>query len=524
MLHYAIQYITIIVIALLFIMLAHRIKVAYPILLVIAGLILGFLPFFPEVRINPELVFIIFLPPLLYEAAWYTSWKEFWRWRRVIGSFAFIIVIVTAFLVAWVASSLIPGFTLALGLLLGAIVSPPDAVSATAILKNVKVPRRLGAILEGESLLNDASSLIIFRFALIAVSTGRFVLQDAALSFVWVVTAGVGVGLAIGYLFYLLHRKLPTDANVDSIFTLVTPYVMYITAETLHVSGVLAVVSGGLFLSSKQHLFLGRDSRLRSTSVWAAVSFALNGLVFMLIGLQLPVIAAGLEGVSLKAAIGYGMLITALLMVSRVLCALGASVFTVLISRFITTADSRPGWKSPLILGWAGMRGVVSLAAALSIPEYIDKHVPFPMRDIILFITFVVIFMTLVVQGLTLSPIIKIVELDDPDNYMSEEEQEALLAKKIAEYSFSFLEETYTDEDNPAFQLLKASWKQGEEMSLNDELRTDYRNARLKLLEQQRNWLHEWNKELMIDDAVIRKYLSMLDMEEEQLLIKYREA
>jgi monovalent cation/hydrogen antiporter len=524
MLHIAIQYIFIIVLALLLIMLAQRIRIAYPIVLVIAGLILGFAPFFPEVRINPELVFIIFLPPLLYDAAWYTSWKEFWRWRRVIGTFAFLIVIVTATVVAWVASLVLPNFTLAMGFLLGAVVSPPDAVSAAAILKYVKVPRRLISMLEGESLLNDASSLIVFRFALIAVSTGHFVMKDAALSFIWVITAGVAIGLAIGYLFYLLHKKLPTDVNTDIILTLVTPYVMYITAEVLHVSGVLAVVSGGLFLSAKEHLFLNYRSRLKSASVWSAAGFVLNGLIFMLIGLQLPLIVSRLDGVTLPMAIGYGCLFTALLMVIRVLCTLGASAFTVFISQFITTADSRPGWRAPFIFGWAGMRGVVSLAAAMSIPAYVDRHAPFPRRDLILFITFVVIFLTLVVQGLTLPAIIKAVNLKDPDNYLPDGEQEALLSKKLAERSRRYLEATYEGDGNAAFDLLKATWKQGLEMNFNAKLRADYRNARLQLIEQQRTWLHEWNHKLEIDETLIRKYLSLLDMEEEQLTLKYREG
>ncbi|MFI5193665.1 MAG: cation:proton antiporter [Chitinophagales bacterium] len=198
------QYIALILVIVLLVLLAQKLKVAYPIVLVLAGLVLSLIPGIPNISIKPEMIFIIFLPPLLYEAAWYTSWKEFWRWRRIIGSFAFLIVIATSIVVAMVASSVIPGFSLALGFLLGGIVSPPDAVSASAIMKYVRIPKGIGSIIEGESLLNDASSLVIFRFALVAVETGRFVFHEAALSFIWVILAGIAVGLAVSPAF---HRK-----------------------------------------------------------------------------------------------------------------------------------------------------------------------------------------------------------------------------------------------------------------------------------------------------------------------------
>ena len=204
-----------VIVILLLVMLAQKMKIAYPIVLVVGGLLLSLIPGLPLVNINPELIFIIFLPPLLYEAAWYTSWKEFWRWRRVITSFAFLIVLITSLLIALVSNAIIPGFTLALGFLLGGIVSPPDAVSATSILKGVKVPKRITAILEGESLLNDASSLIVFRFALIAVGTGQFVFHRAAGSFVLVIIGGIAIGILIGLLYYVVHKWLPTNTNID---------------------------------------------------------------------------------------------------------------------------------------------------------------------------------------------------------------------------------------------------------------------------------------------------------------------
>lgn len=229
--HIIIQYTSLLAVILFVVMPAEKIKVAYPILLVLAGLALGFVPALSGIEIEPDLIFAIFLPPLLYEAAWSTSWKDFWKFRRIIFSFAFLIVILTSCVIAMVANNLIPGFTLAAGFLLGGIISPPDAVSATTILKNVKVPKRLITVLEGESLMNDASGLIVFRFALAAILTGTFIFREAASTFAIMVVMGIVTGLAVAVVFYFLHRWLPTTSNIDIILTFITPYVMYLVAE-----------------------------------------------------------------------------------------------------------------------------------------------------------------------------------------------------------------------------------------------------------------------------------------------------
>ncbi|MDU2009181.1 MAG: cation:proton antiporter [Campylobacter concisus] len=335
------------------VMVSNRLKVAYPVLLVLGGLAISFVPNLPSIKIDPELIFIIFLPPLLYEAAWANSLKELFKWRRMIGSFAFIVVFISAAAVAVIANLVIP---------VGAIVSPPDAVSTAAILKFVKAPRRISAILEGESLLNDASSLIIFRFAAVAVTTGQFIWYEATASFVWIV-----------------------------------------------VGGVLAVVCGGLYLSTKKNEIFTASTRIHAVPVWNNFIFLLNGLAFTMIGLDLPEILAGLKrsGVSLFEAVSYGVLVTAVLIVIRLMASYGAVYITMFMKRFISVADDRnPGKATPFIVGWAGMRGVVSLAAALSIPAMAGSE-PFPHRDLILFITFVVILLTLVVQGLSLPLLIK---------------------------------------------------------------------------------------------------------------------
>lgn len=387
---------------------AVKLKIAYPILLVVGGLLVSFIPGLPVVRIDPDLIFFLFLPPLLFEASWAISFKEMKKWWRIIGSFAFLVVFFTALSVALVTNYFIPGFTIAIGFLLGGIVSPPDAVSTGAIMKFVKIPKSTSAILEGESLLNDASSLIIFRFALVAVGTGQFVWQEATLSFLWMVVGGAGIGLSIAWLFVQAHKRLPTDAPSDIALTLIEPYLMYWIAEQVHSSGVMAVVCGGLYMSLKRLVFLNSASRIQGYSVWQSFVFILNGIVFLIIGLELPEIVSGIrsEGIPLRTAIGYGVLVTGILIAARMISSYAALISTIIFRPSVQPhASSRARrWLMPLLLGWTGMRGVVSLAAALAIPVTLDNGEAFPHRNLILFITFIVILLTLLVQGLTYCP------------------------------------------------------------------------------------------------------------------------
>ena len=514
-------YLCLIIAIVLIIMLANKIKVAYPVLLVVAGLLISFIPGIPLVHIDPELIFIIFLPPLLYEASWAISWKELWHWRRIISSFAFVVVFLTATLVAFVANHFIPGFSLALGFLLGGIVSPPDAVSASAILKFVKVPKRVESILEGESLLNDASSLLVFRFALIAVATGQFIWYEAALSFSWMLLGGIGIGLAIGWIFKKAHKILPTDSNTDIVLTLVTPYIMYIIAEEVHSSGVLAVVSGGLLLSNNRHHFLSSSSRLRGVNVWESLVFVLNGLVFLLIGLDLPEITSGLESIGIYTAIGYGLLITFVLIVGRILSGYGALITTLIMRNFITVADVRnPGFKIPFVLGWTGMRGVVSLAAALAIPVQLSDGTPFPQRDLILFITFIVILTTLLLQGLTLPYLIRKILLPELDLSMPEEEEDKFIRKELAEHALFHLRTNYSIQlhKQPILQQMARKWEDESRMDDDVELVEDYKAIYMDILALQRDFLLKKNKtEQALNEDIIRKHLNFLDLEEEKL-------
>lgn len=520
-----IQYIYLILIILALAMLANKLRIAYPIVLVLGGLALSFTSAFSRIAINPDFVFLLFLPPLLYEAAWQVSWKEFWRWRRVITSFAFPVVILTSCVVAVVSKAFIPGFTLALGFLLGGIVSPPDAVSATTIMRRVAVPKSLLSIIEGESLLNDASSLVVFRFAVAAVITGQFSFGEAATDFFLVIVMGTLIGLAVAFLFYLIHRWLPTTSSIEIILTLVTPYCMYYAAEHFHYSGVLAVVSGGLFLSSRRQRLLTYRSRIEGVNVWTNLVFVLNGFVFLLIGLQLPPVTQQLGNEGLRPAIGYGLLVSAVLIVTRLLCAFGAVVVTKFMSRFIAVADANPGWKGPLVLGWAGMRGVVSLAMALSVPFFAQGTQPFPNRNLILFITFVVILVTLVFQGLTLPWVIRKVKLKDRFRTFSDTEQERIIQKKLAKASLAYLEKRYSDEniqnkhlDNllARLQTDAAFFEQHavETQSEKDSPLLNFQHIYLDVREQQRKLLVAMNDREEFDEELIRKHLGLIDLEE----------
>lgn len=504
-------------------MLATKLKVAYPVLLVIAGLLISFVPGLPRVVVDPNMIFFIFLPPLLFEAAWNISFKEMIKWYRIITSFAFLVVLFSAMAVAVVANHFIPGFSLALGFLLGGIVSPPDAVSTGAITKFVRIPRSTAAVLEGESLLNDASSLIIFRFALVAVGTGQFIWQTALLNFSWMLVGGVGIGLLFGWLFMQAHKRLPTDAPSDIIFTLIEPYFLYWVAEQVHSSGVLAVVSGGLLLANNRYSFLTSASRVRGYSFWEAFIFILNGIVFMLIGLELPEVVEGLRsnGIPLRTAVNYGILVTVTLIVARIISSYAAMIATLIFRPGVipNRRSARRRWGLPLLLGWTGMRGVVSLAAALAIPPTLPDGSAFPYRNLILFVTFVVILLTLVIQGLTLPYLIKRTGIFNDMNEQSEENIKKELKTKYVAETLRLLKERQGKhaETEPHLQRLIDQWEQKINNPELYKMTVQAKESYLELLEDQRSFLSKLGKSSDIPDELIRHQIYQIDLEEERI-------
>jgi monovalent cation/hydrogen antiporter len=504
-------------------MLATKLRIAYPVLLVVAGLLISFVPGLPKVQADPDMIFFIFLPPLLFEAAWTISFKEMKKWWRIIGSFAFLVVLFSALSVAVLTNYFIPGFSIALGFLLGGIVSPPDAVSTGAIMKFVKVPKGTAAILEGESLLNDASSLIIFKFALVAVGTGQFIFSHALVDFSWMVVGGVAIGLIFGWIFLQTHKLLPTDASSDIALTLIEPYFLYWVAEHLHSSGVLAVVTGGLFLANRRLDFLSSASRISGYNFWNALIFILNGIVFMLIGLELPEVVAGLrtDGIALRVAINYGILVTAILIAARIVSSYAALIATLIFRPAVAPDRNNPRrmWRVPLLLGWTGMRGVVSLAAALAIPLIMENGNPFPHRNLILFITFIVILLTLLIQGLTLPHFIKHSKLFEWSKDLPEEESKLRVRNDLAVHTLRLLKAKHEKGQfkDPHLQQMIEQWEhnisQPENMKMNAESRQNYQ----ELLENQRKFLSELNKDPELDEEIIRWQTYQIDLEEERI-------
>lgn len=409
---------------------AKMLAIPYPILLVIGGLVLGFVPGLPHVELNPELVFVLFLPPILTSAAWYTSWRDFRFNLRPILLLAIGLVLVTTSAIAVVAHAVL-GLEWASGFLLGAIVSPPDAVAATAITQRLNVPRRLVTILEGESLINDATGLVAYRFAVAAVATGMFSFWSACLRFFVMVIGGVLIGLAMGWLIVKIHSWMD-DSLVEITSTILMGFLTYILAERFGVSGVLAVVALGLYHRRKSPEVLSPSTRIQTIAVWEIIVFLLNGLIFILIGLQLPSILNEISEYSLATLIWYAVLISATAIIVRLLWVFPAAYIPRLISRQLRDRDPYPDWRLLLLIGWTGMRGIVSLAAALALPLTTNNGAPFPHRDSIVFLTFGAILVTLVLQGLTLPALIGWLKIGEDDGIEREEMEGRLRAAEAA--------------------------------------------------------------------------------------------
>lgn len=509
----------------LMVMVAKKLKIAYPIFLVLAGLIISLLPGIPEIELDPELVFLIFLPPLLYEAAWFTSWNDFWRWKRPISLLAFGLVFVTSIIIAYLSQAMIPGFTLALGFLLGGIVSPPDAVAATTVLKGLPVPKRIVSILEGESLVNDASSLIVFRFALAAILTGQFSMNEAVGQFFLVAGMGIVFGVVGGGLMYLVHKYMPTTSAIDAALTIMTPYILYLGAEQFHFSGVMAVVTGGLFISYRSHeIFKNGNTRLNMLGVWTTVIFVMNAMVFILIGLSLPSIIHGLEEASLIQGIKYGIIISIVVIAIRFLWIYPAAFVPRWFFKSVRK-EQHPGWKGPLVIGWAGMRGVVSLATALSIPYLATDGSAFPHRNLILLITFIVIFITLVVQGLSLPFVVKKLNMPAMDFVLPEEQQEAQIQIRLNRLALNHINSNYSDIIKKS-NLLKNYHMQISIETENTENQLDlmecnncstqeinqYEAILKEIFDKQRLDIFQMRKEKYYEDEEIRKAELQLDL------------
>ena len=412
-------------------LLAHRLALPYPIVLVIGGLAVSFLPRLPEVKLNPNVVFYFILPALLYPAALFTSWRDFRRNLRMILLLAIGLVLTTTVAVACIAHTIVPTLSWAAAFALGAIVSPPDAVAATAIIRRLGVPHRIQAILEGESLVNDATALVALQFAIGALVTGTFSPSYAAARFVWAAAAGIGFGLLVGAAMRWVQSHLD-DPPIQITISLVTPFIAYLAAERLHASGVLATVAAGIFLGWHSPLMISARTRLQAYAFWETIMFLLNGFVFIVIGLQLPGILRTLNRESLTGAVVSAIIICATVILVRFAWVAPAAYLPRLLGSKLRTRDPIPSWRHIVIVSWAGMRGVVSLAAAFALPLALSNGRPFPGRDYILFFAFSVILATLVLQGLTLPLLIRKLGITHDGETDEEERRARLEANKAA--------------------------------------------------------------------------------------------
>jgi Na+/H+ antiporter len=406
-------------------LLARRIGMPYPILLVVAGLVIGLVPGLPRVELDPDTVLLVFLPPILFSAAFFLSPRELWRNVRPVSLLAVGLVITTTLAVAGVARALVPEMPWAAALALGAIVSPPDAIAATTIARRLNLPRRLVFIMEGESLVNDATALTIYRLAIVAVGTATLTVTEAAATFAYVAVGGAAVGLVIGAIAAWLLSLLD-DPPVEVLVSLLVPFAAYLPAETIGASGVLATVAAGLLVGWRASRVMGPNTRVLGAATWKMVIFVVNGLAFLLIGLQLRTVIEDVAGRQPADLIGVAALVSLTVMAVRLLWIYPATYLPRWLIPSVARRDPAPPARVPLILGWAGMRGAVSLAAALALPA------AFPERGLVVFLTFSVILVTLIGQGLTLPTLISRLGVVDDGQTAHEEVHARSVAAEAA--------------------------------------------------------------------------------------------
>jgi CPA1 family monovalent cation:H+ antiporter len=491
---------------------ARRLPVPPPILQVAAGFLVGLVPGVSIPPLEPDVVFFVFLPPILWAAAFFTSLRDFHRYRRAIGLLAIGLVLATSIAVAAAARALFPGMTWAAAMALGAIVSPPDAVAAAAIVSRLPVPRRVIVILEGESLVNDASALILYRAAVAAAVTGTFSWGESVVRFFLDAGVGVAIGVLVAWLVVRLLRW-SKDTMAEIVLTLAAPYVAWLTAETLHVSSVLACVAGGLYLRRHFSSAVAPLSRLQSRSVWELVIFVLNAAIFLLLGVQFRELVAGAPRDMVVSLVRAGFLIGVVAIVVRLVWVPIAAYAPGILSERVRRNETPPTAKGVALVAWTSMRGIVSLATALALPVAVAGGAPFPYRSEIIVIAMCVIVLTLVVQGLTLAPLIRFLAFT-PENTHHIEARVARLeaARRGAEALDDLAREPWADARD-------VDWLRGE---LRDRVRLlehhagepeGRRRLRVEMLRAERRMLVRLRNEGAISDEVLAELEQELDLD-----------
>jgi len=508
-------------------LLSNRFKLPLPIVLVLSGLCISLIPGLPLVELSPSVVFIIFLPPVLYGAAWNTSWHDFRANLRPIGLAAIGLVLFTTVLVAAAAHWLIPGIDWPVAFLIGAIVSPPDAVAATAVTKGLGLHPRIITILEGESLVNDASGLIAYKYALAAVAAGNFVLWDAGLDFLLMAVAGTLIGLALGYIMYVVHKNFVCDPVVEVTFTFLTPFAAYLLAEHFHFSGVLAVVSAGLYLSFQSGKIFTHQSRIMAYSVWEVVIFILNGLIFILIGLQMRNVLKGIGEYPVSSLVLYGAAVSIVVIVVRFVWIVPAAMVPRLLSRRIRETEFFDK-RNLVVFGWAGMRGVVSMAAAIAIPFTLPSGQAFPHRSLIIYLTFCVILSTLLLLGLTLPWLIKKMGIK-PHSLAAEEYD---IRTQVVSGTITHIEENLSLLQGELLHNIKSKYEVkynrlqktdlpsnyfGNGQTLAGNIFNDFTQLQIDLIEVERKTVESLHRSGHASEEILRKIERELDLEESRL-------
>jgi CPA1 family monovalent cation:H+ antiporter len=508
--------------------LVPKLRIPYPILLVLGGLGLGFVPGLPELDLPPDLVLVGVLPPLLYGAAFFTSLQDLRANVRPVGLLSVGLVLLTMVVVAVVAHTIVPGLPWAPAFVLGAVVSPTDPIAATAIMHRLGVPRRIVSIVEGESLVNDGTALVAYRFAVVAAVSGAFSLWEAGISFVLNVAGGVAVGLAVAWIVRQVRRRLDFPAAEVTI-SLLTGYFAYIPAELIGVSAVIAAVTSGIYLGWHTPELTTPEVRLMGESAWEIVTFVLNALLFTLIGLQLPGILDELEAYSSAELLWWAVVLWLTVLAVRALWVYPAAKLPRLLFRRIRERDPMPAGTALTLIAWSGMRGGVSLAAALAIPLATDAGEPFPGRNLVLFLTFAVIFGTLVVQGLTLPMVIRLLDLEDDGEDAARDEAQArihaasaalLRLEELAEEDWVRPDTAERIRGSYGFRRDRFSaWLDtGDDGSIEARSR-DFQRLRRELLSAERAAVQELRRSGVISEEVARRVVRDLDLEDARLEI-----
>ncbi len=502
---------------------ARRLGIAYPIFLLIGGLALGLIPGIPRLEISPDVIFLVVLPPILYAAAYFTPVRSLRANLGIISSLAVALVLATAVAVALAARSLIPAITWPVALVLGAIVAPPDAIAATAIASRLAVPRRIITILEGESLLNDATALTLYSIALTTALGSAFSGFTAVVTFAGAIAGGGAIGVAVAWVIAQIRSRLQ-DTPVEITISLLTPYAAFLPADGIGASGVIAAVTAGLYLGHRGSRIMGADARLTGQAVWETLIFLLNGFVFIVMGLEVPLLIANLPPAMAIRFVGIGLIVCLVLVGVRTLFISG----TVLLPGFLR--PRRNPWDlaaSSLVLSWAGMRGVVSLAAVLALPLAMPGGGPFPAREALLIVTLTVIVFTLLGQGLTLPPFIRRLGLCGG---LETREDEARARQRLVESATRRLDQLYPvwPGHRPLLDQLRDMYRHRSEhvdpqrrhpASADGEDREliEHREIRRTVIDSEREALMRLRAEGEISDEVLRNLERELDLEEQRM-------